>query len=628
MLVISLLPLFAAPLLHWLCTKRSALLHLLDGFIFVAIGGLILSEILPEAVAHGGWWALLFVILGMAVPTLSERLFHSEKQIHSIALALGLIGLFLHAITDGAALAPSAHDGHDHHAHQILSLGVLLHRIPIGLTIWWFVKPQFGRKVALLVLVLIGVGTILGHELAPAILAPLNTSGMSFFQAFVAGSLIHIVFHRPHTKGSGCSHHQEGNWAEGFGNLLGAGVVIYIASHHNHFADWPWLSEVGRTLADLTLESAPALLLAYVFAGLATAFMPPSYIEWMRAGRTWKQSLRGVLVGLPLPVCSCGVVPLYYTLIRKGAPPAAALAFLIATPELGIDAILVSLPLLGETMTGLRILAAALVALIVGTLIGHIVSKRTDPLEGAGAIADEDHRTWREKLKFGLIHGMGELVDHTAPWILMGLLLAAAIHPWLGSGVLASLPAGWEVALFALLGMPLYVCASGATPLIAVFLINGVSPGAALAFLITGPATNVTTFGVLAKLHGRKIAILFGLATFVVTVLLGLAVNGLFPQFQPVGLGTDHTHDAWYQVGSLALLLLLYAFSLLRRGARSFLAELFSQGGHSHGDHDHHDHDHDHHDHDHHGHDHHDHDHHDHHHHGHRHHGQEEAVSH
>ena len=614
MLAFSFLALFSAPLIYGLLARDQRLIHILDGFIFISIGGLITLVIMPEAFIHGGWVTLIFMGLGLSLPYFSERIFHTSiRNTHLAALILGIIGLALHAITDGATLVGD----HDHHGHA-LALGVILHRIPIGLTIWWLVRPLYGPKIAWSLLSVIMLGTILGYVFAPAILEPLSTSGFAMFQAFVAGSLFHVTFHRIHGPEDSCSHgHSHGsNWWEGFGNLLGAGVTFLILSEHNHAGESAWVQGFLDTLLELSMESAPALLLAYLAAGLATAFLPKSYVEWMSGGRTWKQSMRGVLVGLPLPVCSCGVVPLYHSLIKKGAPPAAAVAFLIATPELGIDAVLLSLPLLGGTMTGLRVVAAAVVALLVGIIIGRIA-----PVLADRSKPDHHHIgptvTWREKLRFGLTDGLIELVDHTGPWILVGILVAAALHPVLQQTGFAWLPGGLEVPFFALLGMPLYVCASGATPLIAIFLASGVSPGAALAFLLTGPATNITTFGVLNRLHGRKIAILFGIAVLTLTVMLGYMANMLFPNYTPIAHGDAHKHWSVFHHIALALLVLLYLWSIVRRGARAFIGELASQGAH------HHDHDHDHHDHHHGGgHDHHHHNHghgHDHAHHGHGH---------
>lgn len=616
MLLLSLLPLFAAPLLYKLCHQNKAMIQLMDGFIFVAIGGLIISGILPEILLHGGWWSLLFLGLGLALPVFSERLFHNVKSTHKTALVLSLLGLFIHAITDGAALALGENDGH---VHSFLSLSVLLHRIPIGLTIWWFVKPQFGSGIAFATLIFLALGTVIGHSQVPFILGSLDHSGFAFFQAFVAGTLVHIIFHRPHIQDD-CHAHHPRKWWEGLGNMLGGGVVIYLASHHNHLTDLPWFQEMSHTFYDLAIESAPALLLAFILAGLVSSLMPQSYVNWMKAGSRLRQSLRGVAVGLPLPVCSCGVVPLYHSLIRKGAPPTAAMAFLIATPELGIDAVLISLPLLGGSMTIVRIIAAGIVAFLVSIIVGKVVSSAysDDHQDSHSAVGSA---SFLKKLKHGLTIGVAELVDHTGPWIFLGLLIAAGFQPLLGAGIHSSIGPGWEIPLFALLGMPLYVCASGATPMVAIFLMNGVSPGAALAFLITGPATNVTTIAVLNKLHGRKTAMFFGLVTLTVTVALGFATNAFLPNFQPKIFTHDHEGSLWLEMICLALLLLLFLSSLLRRGARSLLGELFSQGHHHH-DHDHHDHhhhghhhNHDHHDHGHHHHDHHhnhNHDHHDH----------------
>lgn len=570
LLVASLVALMIGPLVYGLLSTRHNWLHLIDGFIFVTMVGLVVTGIMPEAYEQGGGWVFGFAILGLLLPSLSERSFRRFRyQTHVIALVLGLTGLLIHAMADGTALA----DGGD----KLLSWGVLLHRFPIGLTIWWFLRPNYGTRFAAATLVLIGVGTVLGFGLAPQVATTLSLRGMAWFQAFVAGSLLHVVFHRPHAPGAECGRRHRTRWYEGAGNLVGGALLVYLFFNPTHLVRAPWMIEIGRTLTDLALQSAPALLLAYVIGSMAAAFMPQSYIEWMTAGRSWKESARGVLVGLPLPVCSCGVIPLYHTLIKRGAPPAAAMAFLIATPELGLDAILLSLPLLGVTMTLVRVVAAALVALTVGIVIGRVTRRQGG---GADVCCDDaavKGRSWSTRLKTGFGDGLS-LVDHTGPWILVGLVVAAVAYPLLELGGLGWVQGPSQVLLFALLGMPIYVCASGATPLVAVFLATGVSPGAALAFLLTGPATNVTTFGVLSALHGKRTALLFGLMTLALTVMLGYLTNLLLPHYRAVAVGENHVHGSWLQKLSLMLLLTIYLGSMTRRGARSFFGELFSQG--------------------------------------------------
>lgn len=582
-LLISFLALLAAPLLCRICTTRPALGQLMDGFIFIAIGGLILTSVLPQAVQHGGWAAVAFLLMGLLLPVLTERVLHKVGDVHRIAVLLGLSGLFLHAITDGAALASGA-NGHG----DMLGVAVLLHRLPIGLTLWWLTYPQFGPWIASAVLGIIALGTGFGYGFAPDILQPLSSEGVAYFQAFVTGTLVHVLYHRPHAPEEHCGHTEQRNWPEGFGNLLGALLVVYLMSLHGGLGDSQWLNQASDALLHLALASAPALLLAYVLAGLVLAFMPQSYVDWMQRGKSWQQAMRGVAVGLPLPVCSCGVVPLYHTLIRKGAPPAAAMAFLIATPELGIDAVLLSLPLLGTDMTIARVVAAALVALIVGIVVSRVAKDVAHQQVDECCTAETATLPWQQKLASGLRQGLGELVDHTGPWIIAGLLLAAVAEPLLSQGVLDVIPGPLEIPFFALVGMPVYICAAGATPLVAVFLFSGVSPGAALAFLITGPATNVTTLGVLSSLHGRKTALIFTAVTLSITIVLAYLTNAIMGDFSPVALAAEDHGASSLQKVSLACLLALYLYSILRRGARAFLMELFSpstmgnESGHSH----------------------------------------------
>jgi len=175
--------------------------------------------------------------------------------------------------------------------------------------------------------------------------------------------------------------------------------------------------------------------------------------------------------------------------------------------------------------------------------------------------------------------GYGEMFDATLPWVLVGLGLAALLDPILATpgSWLRSIPPGAEVAFFALLGMPAYVCASGATPLVAVLLAHGVSPGAGIAFLLTGPATNITTFGVLRELHGGKMAFAFAgtmaVAAIAVGHLTNLALGGTVVVPIP---RTDLSAASWLNQASLALLAGLTLLSLLRQGPRTFISHIIS----------------------------------------------------
>jgi uncharacterized membrane protein YraQ (UPF0718 family) len=178
------------------------------------------------------------------------------------------------------------------------------------------------------------------------------------------------------------------------------------------------------------------------------------------------------------------------------------------------------------------------------------------------------------RLKNGVHFGLVELFDHTFPWVLAGLLVAAWAEPILDESVFATIPSYLQVPLFALIGIPVYVCASGSTPLAAIAIHKGISPGAAIAFLIAGPATNVTTFGILGKLHGKRTATIFGGAVATCAIFAGLLVDYLAID-AVLDLHVDEHHSSQL-LGWLSLLgiLALFVGSLLRQGPRGAMSQI------------------------------------------------------
>ena len=552
----------------------------LDGFVFVAITGLVVVHIVPESVHLAGWFAIVGLAVGIWLPTLIEHRIRSmARQVHAVTLVFGLVAIAVHAFTDGLAVGTHAGDGEGH----MLPMAVVLHRLPVGLTIWFLLRPVYGRRTATAVLVLIAAATTAGFLSGGAVLALLESRVWGLFQALVAGSLLHVVLHRSYPVTAGSAPASARRWHSGLGALAGLLLLATTMSGHDL---GPAVSDGAHVFYMLARESAPALLLAYIAAGLVYGLLPHGTVEWMGRGSNLSQALRGLGFGLPLPICSCGVVPIYRSLVVAGVPATAAMTFLVATPELSLDAILISLPLLGGEFTIVRVLAAIVVALLTGWLVGSVV--RTASAQGVGAPRAAQTQPWTARVRHGLAQGLGEVVDTTAPWILVGLALAAVAHGMIGSRWSSIVPAELEVEFFALLGMPIYVCASGATPLVAVLIHNGVSPGAALAFLLTGPATNLTTLGVLTRLHGRRAALMFSACVVGTALLLGRGVNAFTDVVGTVPDLAAHHHDelGWMD-GALALLAILFLASLVRQGPRAFVGELFEADGEAESGHDH-----------------------------------------
>lgn len=582
-LLLSFLALALGPLLVVLARRHSWSTIWVDSFCVIAISGFALLHLLPECVANAGsagWAVLPLALVGFFAPTLAERgLARQGTGLRRVVLALAIIGIAAHDTLDGWFLHLAAHDhsghaghahadGHAGHSHAATAWAVILHRIPEGIGIWWIVPRTLGRAAAVLVMGVAVLFTLVGFFLGHLLENNTSATGLSMLQALLAGSLLHVVLHA-HVPAP--RDRQRWHIASVAGAAAAAAVLWFVI--HDHFPAHEHGSPAAVFLR-LAIESAPALLAAYLLVGLCHAFLPAGLLSRVTRGGPFAQAARGVAVGLPLPVCSCGVVPIYRELVRQGASLAAALAFLIATPELEIAAVLLTWKLMGGEVALVRVAMAALLALGVGMLVARLAPRRPPPA-GGGGWPEAPRGTLGQRLVAALRFGYGPAVDNTASWIVMGLLLSALLMPYVDREWVAGLPPGIDVPIAALLGLPLYVCATGSTPLAAMLLAQGLSPGAVLALLLTGPATNITTFGMLRRLHGGRVAALFAAAMWLGTIGLGYLANWLLPDIGAGvlgGPGHEHAPFEWFWLGALGL---LFAASLLRQGVRPFLEQLF-----------------------------------------------------
>lgn len=537
---------------------------MLDGLVMLTVPGLIFLQFVPAAVGQGDWSVVIALLAGFALPVVVER---TTRRIgahaHKWALLAGFTGFLVHAALDGAAIA-SLPPG----VPASLGLAIILHRLPVGVAVWWLATREIDHRAGIAALAGLVLATVGGYALLAAGHQPAATSEpLTLYQAIVGGSLAHVAMHQRPTATSVLDRSREG-----WGAVVAAALLVLVFVFRIEDGADGSAGFLSR-LYVLSAESAPALLLAYLCAGLLSAFLPARSVRWMERGGGLSQAGRGMLIGLPFPICSCGVVPLYRSLIQRGAPPAAAIAFLVATPELGVDAVMLSIPLLGPQVTVLRLATAALVALLVGWWVGGRLRAAERAPESVDAPSLEP--STRQRLAAALRTGTGDVVDHTAPWILLGLGVAALVTPFLESGWLGSLPPIADVMLFSLLGFPTYVCAASATPLVAAFLATGLSPGAGIAFLITGPATNISTLGLLSSLHGRRAAMSFAAIMVTLAVTSGVAVNALFGALPVPSLAAlTEEQPSLIQLVSLLALAGLFLRSVVRRGLRSFVGEL------------------------------------------------------
>jgi zinc transporter ZupT len=209
----------------------------LDGFIFIAVAGIVCVDIIPIALINGGLVSIVFLLLGLVFPVFIEKAFvHSAHKAHVFVVMLAAVGLTIHAVIDGVALLPQLGNETDSQVFLFgsqLAIGVILHRLPVGMAIWWSVRPTFGTPVALLTFALIIAATATAYWFGAPIIEIAETRSLAYFQAFVAGSLVHVV-------AFGISHDHsaeplpEGKeWGYRVGILIGMFLIFAVPHIHS-----------------------------------------------------------------------------------------------------------------------------------------------------------------------------------------------------------------------------------------------------------------------------------------------------------------------------------------------------------------------------------------------------------
>lgn len=295
----------------------------------------------------------------------------------------------------------------------------------------------------------------------------------------------------------------------------------------------------------ILLDSAFLFLVGLTLAGLVSIILNAETVKKISSGSPVSAVLKAALIGLPLPLCSCSVLPVASQLRRSGVSKGGVMAFLVSTPESGVDSILLTYALTDPVLTVARPVSAYLTAMTVGLVesIGFESQKEARPVQEV--VCHEDNCCCAQptraakvslltKLLNGVKYAFTEIVEDLAPYLAVGFLLAGLVAAIVGQDG-ARIPeavSGWAGYAWAIgIGVPLYVCATSSTPLAAVLLGAGFSPGAILVFLLVGPATNIAGIAVMRKIFGGWSTVRFVLGIVIVAVLCGLALDWVYQAF-------------------------------------------------------------------------------------------------
>ena len=328
-------------------------------------------------------------------------------------------------------------------------------------------------------------------------------------------------------------------------------------------------------------ELSPWLLFGLLLAGILHVLLPTGFIRRHLGGRRFVNVLKAVLVGVPMPLCSCGVIPTAIGLKKDGASDGAAMGFLISTPQTGVDSILVSASFLGWPFAIFKVLSAFVSGLIGGLLVNAADGSENKPqtenktaqscccskdepeIPGAqqmlnmqnqsNAPEKTNSRHWREIFSFGLV----QLLRDIYRWLIVGVVVAALISTLIPAGRLQEIP--WTQGLpgmimMLLISLPMYICATASVPLAASLVIAGMSPGAALVLLMAGPTTNIATMGAILRSFGKKVLTIYLATVALMSITMGLLFDWLLLDIS-TELGHVHPLPGWLESGAALVLI-------------------------------------------------------------------------
>ena len=294
-----------------------------------------------------------------------------------------------------------------------------------------------------------------------------------------------------------------------------------------------------KEVLSLINEMSPYLLLGFFFAGVMHAFIPGMVYNRYLGGKGFKSVFYGALFGVPLPLCSCGVLPTAMSLRKQGASKGATASFLISTPETGVDSIIATYSVLGLPFAVIRPVAAFCNAIMGGWLINKFGDKdEVVPVDASAKTCcchhkqEETHHEgflgkMREALRFGFV----EMIEDIGKWLVIGLVIAGLITVFVPDEFFALFRGNTQLSMLLVLciAIPMYICATGSIPIAVALMMKGLTPGAALVLLMAGPACNMASILVINKTLGSKSLVFYLVSIITMAILWGHVVDYLLP---------------------------------------------------------------------------------------------------
>lgn len=327
-----------------------------------------------------------------------------------------------------------------------------------------------------------------------------------------------------------------------------------------------------NSLWAIICEMSPYILLGFIIAGVLHVFVEQRTMSRHLSGNSLSSVIKAALFGIPLPLCSCGVLPTAVSLRRQGAGKGATTSFLIATPQTGVDSIAATYSLLGLPFAILRPVAALTGAVFGGAMVNKF-DKEDDAESINCAISDEDTKNQPIAHKIGaaLKYGLIDMVASVGPWLVTGLIIAALITVLVPDTLFVGLSRYPLLAMLAVVAVavPMYVCATGSIPIAMSLMVKGLSPGIAFVLLMAGPAANFASLMILSRTQGRKATLIYVASVVVTAIAFGLIIDTFMPAswFLPASsvaaVDACHVTIGWFPTACSILFLVLLGYTFI-----------------------------------------------------------------
>lgn len=285
-------------------------------------------------------------------------------------------------------------------------------------------------------------------------------------------------------------------------------------------------------IIELINKMSPYLLLGFLLAGVMHTFIPDNLYRRYLGGASFRSVVNAAILGIPIPLCSCGVIPTAMSLKKEGASKGATVSFLIATPQTGLDSVIATYSLMGLPFALLRPIAALVTALFGGQMVNWLGEK--DQVENVGDIREKSgaQKTFGQKLVSVFRYAYVEMIQDIGRWLIVGLIVAGLITVFVPDSFFALFADNSLLSMLIVLAfsIPMYLCATGSIPIAVALMMKGLSPGTALVMLMAGPAVNAASMLVVGKVLGRRTLIIYIASIITGAMAFGLGIDYLLPR--------------------------------------------------------------------------------------------------